>query len=114
MNKEMNQEQYSSMVNHNTILLSLEGWIKYIEGFTKGLQTTEMVNSAAVLDCVGEILEFMTSFKNQISKLLIHCEKILEEAENDKSDSNIIMIEQKEPITIEDEIYEELKNGTDL
>jgi hypothetical protein len=114
MTQQLEKEQYSSMVNHNTILLSLEGWIKYIEGFTKGLQTTETVNSVAVLDCVGEILEFMTSFKNQLCKLLIHCEQILQENETLKNNKDVSLISQNEPITIEDKIYEELKNGKHL
>ena len=45
MDKEeiVEKEQYSSMVNHNSMLLSFEGWIKYIEGFSRGLQTTKTV-----------------------------------------------------------------------
>lgn len=105
------QEQYCSMVNGNTILLSLEGWIKYIEGFTKGLQTTDKVSSTAVLDCVGEILEYMTGFKNQLISLLLHCEKILQENDNLKEKQNIKLISYNEPRTIEDDIYEqELRN----
>lgn len=84
--KEKEQENYSSMVNGNTILLSLDGWIKFIEGFTKGLQTTEKVNSSAVLDCIGEILEGMISFKLQITNLFLHCEKILQENERLKEE----------------------------
>ena len=72
-------EEYSKMVFSNTILLSLEGWIKYVEGFTKGLQTTDKVRSSAVLDCVGEILEYMTQFKVDIVKLFNYCEHILTE-----------------------------------
>lgn len=84
MKKETNEE-YSKMVNGNTILLSLEGWIKYIQGFTKGLQTTDKVSSDAVLDCVGEILEYMVSFRTQLIQLLIHCEEVLQENEDLKS-----------------------------
>lgn len=100
------QEQYCSMVNGNTILLSLEGWIKYIEGFTKGLQTTDKVSSVAVLDCVGEILEYMTQFKGQLLTLFLHCEKVLEENENLKKQKQLLT--SSEPTTIEDEIYEQL------
>jgi hypothetical protein len=104
MNEEEKQvEDYSRMVNSNTILLSLEGWIKFVEGFTKGLQTTDKVSSIAVLDCVGEILEYMTSFKNDIIKLFQYCENILveneklrEELEIYKSKENIVLIENKE------------------
>lgn len=111
MNKDSQEiENYSSMVNGNTILLSLEGWIKYIEGFTKGLQTTDKVSSAAVLDCVGEILEYMTTFKTQLISLLFHCEKILQESE--KSQNKVELITTQEPKTIEDDIYaKELNNG---
>ena len=76
---ENKNEEYSKMVLNNTILLSLEGWIKYVEGFTKGLQTTDKVRSSAVLDCVGEILEYMTQFKVDILKLFNYCEHILTE-----------------------------------
>lgn len=75
------QEEYSSMVNNNTILLSFEGWIKFVEGFTKGISTTKSVDSKAVLDCVGEILEFMHTVKRQLLNLLIHCEQILDKNE---------------------------------
>ena len=108
------QEDYSSMVNGNTILLSLDGWIKFIEGFTKGLQTTDKVNSAAVLDCVGEILEGMVTFKTQITNLFLHCEKILQENEQLKKDVKML---PKNITTIEDtfyEIEEDKINGKDL
>ena len=82
-----NQDEYSRMVNNNTILLSLEGWIKFIEGFTKGLQTTEKVSSSAVLDCIGEIMEYMTSFRHQLVDLFLHCEEILEENEKLKEEN---------------------------
>lgn len=109
MKKESNEE-YSKMVNGNTILLALEGWIKYIEGFTKGLQTTDKVSSNAVLDCVGEILEYMTTFRNQLIQLLLHCESILQENEDLKfklDHETTKEITCKEPKTIEDEIYKE-------
>lgn len=79
--KEKEQESYSSMVNANTMLLSFEGWIKYIEGFTKGLSSTKQVDSTIVLDCVGEILEYMNTLRNQLYNLLVHCEDILEKNE---------------------------------
>jgi hypothetical protein len=97
------QEQYSSMVNSNSILLSFEGWIKYIEGFVRGLQTTEKVNSSVVMSCIGEILEFMTQLRLQIQNILLHCEDILEEnekitKENEelKAKLNIPLLEKKE------------------
>lgn len=71
-------EEYNKMVNSNTILLSFEGWIKYIEGFTRGLQTTKMVDANSVMDCIGEVLEYMTQLRGQIMDILNHCENILE------------------------------------
>ena len=79
--KEDIKDDYSSMVNNNAILLSFEGWIKYIEGFIKGISTSKSVESNIVLDCVGEILEFMTTFKSSLMSLLLHCEQILERNE---------------------------------
>lgn len=109
MDKEKsNIEEYSKMVNGNTILLRLEGWIKYIEGFTKGLETTDKVSSMAVLNCVGEILEYMTSFKTELITLLLYCEGILEEneklkneAEKKLEESNVI--EVKKELELENE-----------
>ena len=84
------QEDYSRMVNGNTILLSLEGWIKFVEGFTRGLQTTEKVSSAAVLDCIGEIMEYMNVFRKQITFLFNHCEEVLEENEKLKEELTLL------------------------
>lgn len=79
--KDIDQETYSSMVNANSMLLSFEGWVKYIEGFTKGLSSTKQVDSVVVLDCVGEILEYMQQLRGQLYNLLVHCEKTLEKDE---------------------------------
>jgi len=76
--EENNKEEYNSMVNTNTMLLSFEGWIKYIEGFSRGLQTTKTVDAVSVLECVGEIMEFMKQLKGQIVDILVHCENVLE------------------------------------
>lgn len=96
MEKQQEQltEEYSRMVNGNTILLHLEGWIKYVEGFIKGLQTTEKVSAAAVMDCVGEILEFMTTFKTQTIRLFEYCENILQENEQLKKQLNQLQTPQ--------------------
>lgn len=75
------REDYAGLVNNNTILLSFEGWIKYIEGFTRGLSTTKTVDSASVLDCIGEILEYMQQLRGNLFKLLSFCEKTLEQNE---------------------------------
>lgn len=88
--EDQQQEDYSRMVNGNTILLSLEGWIKFVEGFSKGLQTTEKVSSNAVLDCIGEIMEYMTSFRVQITNLFLYCEQILQENETLKQQLSVI------------------------
>lgn len=76
-----NNEEYNSMVNSNTMLLSFEGWIKYIEGFSRGLQTTKTVDAGTVFDCVGEIMEYMKQLKGQIVGLLLHCEEVLQQEE---------------------------------
>ena len=79
--KEKEQEEYAAMVNANSMLLSFEGWIKYIEGFTKCLSATEEVKSIIVLDCIGEILEYMQQLRAQLYTLLVHCENVLEKEE---------------------------------
>lgn len=94
--KEQEKEAYSKMVNGNTILLGLEGWIKYVEGFTQGLKTSEKVYSSAVLDCVGEILEYMVSFRQQLVSLLLHCERILQENEMLKSQQPLLEANKEE------------------
>jgi hypothetical protein len=81
---KISTEDYSSLVNGSELLLTFEGWIKYVEGFTRGLQTTDKVNSAAVLDCVGEILEYMISLRGKLYSLLLHCETILQDNEDMK------------------------------
>lgn len=96
--KKNNNTNESNILFENSILLSLECWTKYVEGFTKGLQTSEKVNSASVLDCIGEVLEFMTSFKKQLLDLFTYCESILEENEKLKEllkEKEIARLEQK-------------------
>lgn len=95
--QEEQQEQYSNMVNSNTILLSFECWLKYIEGFTKGLEATDKVNSILVLDCIGEIMEGMRNIKQDVTHILQHCEMILEENEKLKLPSTeTLLLEKKE------------------
>ena len=89
----IDQESYSNMVNNNSILLSFEGWIKYVEGFTRGLSTTKTVDASSVFDVVGEILEYMKTLKTNLSKLLIYCENTLEE--NEKLQNKISSLEDK-------------------
>lgn len=74
-------DDYSTMVNNNAILLSFEGWVKYVEGFSRGIGSSKTVESSLVLDCVGEILEYMQTLRKKLSALLTHCESILEQNE---------------------------------
>lgn len=76
-----NQEEYSNMVNHNTILLGFEGWVKYIEGFSRGLQTAKTVSAESVLECVGEIMEYMKTLRKDIMDILTYCEDVLDSEE---------------------------------
>jgi predicted nuclease with TOPRIM domain len=92
MTKEKDQE-INSMVQSSTMLLSFEGWIKYVEGFSRGLQTTKTVDAREVFDCVGEIMEYMKSLKGQIMELLLHCESVLEKEEI--VDSKIVELEEQ-------------------
>ena len=105
--KTREDEDYSRMVNGNTILLSLEGWIKFVEGFSKGLQTTDKVSSSAVLDCIGEIMEYMTAFRKQLVDLFLHCEKVLEENETLKEQ---IYQLQNTKLLVEDISYVDAEN----
>ena len=70
-------EENSSMSNNNDILRSFGEWIRYIEGFTRGIGSAKTVEASQVLDCVGEVLEFMKVFKNNLISLLTYCEQIL-------------------------------------
>ena len=56
------KDDYSSIVTSNSILLSLDCWGKYIEGFVKGLQSSDKVNTSCVLDCIGEISNIVKIF----------------------------------------------------
>ena len=105
--KEKGKEglQDSSIILNNEMLLSLEGWLKYIEGFTKGIQSAEKVNSSLVLDCIGEILDYMVKLKVDLRSLLIYCEKILVENEELKKEEVLslphIEIESEEEVADE-------------
>ena len=106
--KEQEQEEYSSMVNANSMLLGFEGWIKYIEGFTKCLSSTKTVDSNVMMDCVGEILEYMNTLRQSLYKLLVHCETILEEQETLQKENQ----ELKQKLQILESIkIEENKDG---
>ena len=81
-------EDYASIVNNNAILLSFEGWVKFVEGFTKGISSTKTVESKLVLDCIGEILEYMQTLRKNLSSLLGYCENILEKQEILEEENN--------------------------
>ena len=81
MKEKDKQEEYSSTVNNNAVLLSFEGWIKFVEGFTKGISSTKTVDSNNVLDVIGEILEYMNTLRKNLSSLLSYCEGILAKQE---------------------------------
>ena len=99
--KETEKLQDSSVILNNDMLLSLEGWLKYIEGFTKGIQSAEKVNSSLVLDCIGEILDYMVKLKMDLRCLLVYCEEILKENEELKSSELLAL-----PCNQEEEEYE--------
>lgn len=100
------QEDYSSMVNNNTILLSFEGWIKYIEGFIRGISSSKTVDSNVVLDCVGEILEYMQTLRTNLLTLLQFCEEVLEK--------NEILEEENKKLKEVVQKKIEVKNGKDM
>lgn len=111
MGNELNKkEEYISMANQNAILLSFEGWIKYIEGFTKGIDTARTVDASAVMICIGEMLEYMNGLRKSLVSLLTHCENVLEENE----------ILQEENVKLKKEIEElntlklECRNGKEM
>lgn len=78
---EITQEKYAEMVNHNTILLKFGGWIQYIEGLARGLEAAKSVDPTSVLECVGEIMEYMKTLKTDIMDILTYCEEVLEKQE---------------------------------
>ena len=89
MKKEKEQkEEYASIVNNNAILLSFEGWVKYVEGFTRGISSNKTVEAKLVLDCIGEILEYMQTLRKNLSALLNHCESVLEKQEILEEENN--------------------------
>lgn len=89
----------STELRYSELLLSFDCWMKYVEGFTKGIQTTETVNSMAVMDCIGEVLEYMTRLRAQLVTLLSHCENILERNAQYQE-----MLEVQQDEEIEDEL----------
>ena len=107
MAKEKDQEM-NSMVQSSTMLLSFEGWIKYVEGFSRGLQTTKTVDAREVFDCIGEIMEYMKSLKGQIMDLLMYCESVLEKEE--VVNSKIVELEENTKALVEENKDLALKN----
>lgn len=87
----VNQTDYNAIMS-NEMLLSLEGWLKYMEGFTKGIGSSEKVSSSLVLECITEVLEYMTVLKKDLRVLLFHCEGILRENEQLKSEKQLNLL----------------------
>ena len=104
-----NQEQYSTMVNHNTILLAFEGWIKYIEGFSRGLQTTKTVDASSVMDCIGEIMEYMRTLRTDVLSILQHCEIVLEKQEQLQLENQALHAQVEE---LEEKLSQKLLGST--
>lgn len=71
----------------NSLLLEFEGFIKYIEGLNKGMQSASSLKAVVATDCIGEVLEYLTHLRTDIHKLFQQCEAILTENENLKSDN---------------------------
>lgn len=90
------EDELNGMVQSSAMLLSFEGWIKYIEGFSRGLQTTKTVDALQVFDCVGEIMEYMKTLKSQLVDLLLHCEDVLEKYETSETNINSLKQQIKE------------------
>ena len=101
-------QEINSMVQSSTMLLSFEGWIKYIEGFSRGLQSTKTVDSSLVFDCICEIMEYMKSIKGQMTDLLVYCESVLEKEEI--VNSKIMELEEQTKDLIEENKDLSIKN----
>lgn len=101
------EQNLNSIVQSSTMLLTFEGWIKYIEGFSRGLQTTKSVDSAQVFDCIAEIMEYMKTLKNQLVELLVHCEQVLEEQDVCNEKINNLQQEITELINNNKQLLEE-------
>ena len=113
MGKELqDNEQYSSMVNHNAMLLRFEGWIKFIEGYSRGLQSTKTVDAGEVFTCIGEVMDYMRTLKKDLLSILQHCEEILEknealEIENSQLKQQLGLVENGLLIEQQDEVEQE-------
>ena len=112
------QELYAEMVNHNTILLKFGGWIQYIEGLARGLETAKSIDPSSVLECIGEIMEYMKTLKRDIMDILAYCETVLEKEERlnaleEKLNQHVLSltdnIVEKDPIK-DTEVIEEPQN----
>lgn len=93
------EQDLNSIVQSSTMLLAFEGWIKYIEGFSRGLQTTKSVDASEVFDCIAEIMEYMKTLKSQLIELLLHCEQIMEEQDICNSKINDLQLQTNDLIT---------------
>ena len=96
--EKQQETELTNMVQSSAMLLTFEGWIKYIEGFSRGLQTTKTVDATQVFDCVGEIMEYMKKLKGQIVDLFVHCEEVLEKEETCNTKINELEVQIKDLI----------------
>lgn len=112
------QEVYAEMVNHNTILLKFGGWIQYVEGLARGLEAAKTVDAASVLECIGEIMEYMKTLKTDILDILTYCEEILEKDEqlteiNNKLTQQVEVLQNNLLLQCVDEDEKEVKEEED-
>ena len=59
------------------MLDKFNGWIKYIEGFMKGIEASKEVKIETFNTCINEIFEGMTQTRNELNAILEHCNDIL-------------------------------------
>lgn len=78
----MSEETEVKVITGEEIILSFEQWLKFIEGFLRGIESSSTLSSAVVLDCIGEIMEYMRNAKCSVSQLFSHCEAVLRDNES--------------------------------
>lgn len=81
MDNKLTPEE-SQAIYGNSLLLAFEGFIKYIEGLNKGLQSASTINAKMATDCIGEILEYLAKLRVDVHNLFKQCELGL--ADNEK------------------------------
>lgn len=81
MDKNSITEEESKAINGNSLLLSLEGFIKFVEGLNRGIQSASSINPQIVLESIGEVLEYLVTTKTHLRILLTAFDGILEQKE---------------------------------